>query len=313
MSLEETLEPYPTEVGLEGERVWHPAAQRTSYLLDQSFTYRYPAPIEHLRHRLMVVPPPKHGDQRLLWYRLEVRGAPAVVLTSTDAFGNHQVDVRAARVAEAIEFDIRVLVERTAAPCPFPLPVSALADCRLLEASPLTLPDVALAEVARELQADGGSVLELVERLTKWVYGAMSYAYDSTSVGTTAAEAWALGRGVCQDYAHVMLALARACGLAARYVSGHLMGEGGSHAWVEVLVPHPADPARALAVPCDPTHGRPAGARYVTVAVGRDYGDVAPTSGTYRAAFAGELSSRKVLETVGSGERWPNAEAEAGW
>ena len=313
MSLEEALEPYLSEVVPEGERAWHPTAPRTCYLLEQRFTYRYPAPIEHLRHRLMVVPPPRHGDQRLLRYRVDVLGASGVVLTSTDAFGNHQVDVRATRVAETIEFDIEVLVERSAAPGPFPLPVSILGDRRLLEPSALTQPDQALAEAARSLQAGAGSALELVERITTWVYGTMSYAHGSTSVATTAAEALAVGRGVCQDYAHVMLTLARLCGLAARYVSGHLMGEGGSHAWVEVLVPDPDDPSRALAVACDPTQGRRAGARYVTVAVGRDYGDVAPTSGTYQAECAGELSTRKVLETVGAGVGWPRAESEAGW
>ena len=57
-----------------------------------------------------------------------------------------------------------------------------------------------------------------------------------TSIATTAAEALAGGRGVCQDTAHVMIALCRAAGLPARYVSGHLLGEGGTHAWVEVIV-----------------------------------------------------------------------------
>ena len=95
-------------------------------------------------------------------------------------------------------------------------------------------------------------------------------------------------RGVCQDYAHVMLALCRLRGLPARYVSGHLLGEGGTHAWVEVLLPDP-DRLRAASwrSPFDPTHGRGAGLNYVTVAVGRDYGDVAPTSGTYRAGLPG--------------------------
>ena len=68
----------------------------------------------------------------------------------------------------------------------------------------------------------------------------MRYAHGVTGVKTTAAEAFALRQGVCQDYAHVMLALCRACGLPARYVSGHLLGEGGTHAWVEVLLPDPA-------------------------------------------------------------------------
>ncbi len=64
----------------------------------------------------------------------------------------------------------------------------------------------------------------------------MSYSHDRTTVFTTAAEAFALRAGVCQDYSHVLLSLCRYCGLPARYVSGHLLGEGGTHAWVEVLI-----------------------------------------------------------------------------
>ena len=65
-----------------------------------------------------------------------------------------------------------------------------------------------------------------------------------------------------------MLALCRLCGLPARYVSGHVLGEGGTHAWVEVLVQHPQDEDALRAVPIDPTHDRRAGLRYLTVAVG---------------------------------------------
>ncbi len=98
---------------------------------------------------------------------------------------------------------------------------------------------------------------------------------------------------MCQDYAHCMLALCRLCGLPARYVSGHLLGEGGTHAWVEVLVPHPQDREALRAVAFDPTHDRRPGLRYVTVAVGRDYGDVPPTSGTFEGPYGGELTTHK--------------------
>jgi transglutaminase-like putative cysteine protease len=91
-----------------------------------------------------------------------------------------------------------------------------------------------------------------------------------------------------------MLALCRLCELPARYVSGHLLGEGGTHAWVEVLFSGTAgDPTQAVAIAFDPTHGREVGLSYVTVAVGRDYRDVAPTSGSYQASFKGRLSSQR--------------------
>ena len=92
---------------------------------------------------------------------------------------------------------------------------------------------------------------------TQRVHDHLRYDWGVTSIATTAAEAWAGGAGVCQDYAHCMLALARLCGLSARYVSGHLLGEGGTHAWVEILVPHPQEPECVSAVPFDPD-ARPA-------------------------------------------------------
>jgi len=94
-----------------------------------------------------------------------------------------------------------------------------------------------------------------------------------------------------------MLALCRQAGLPARYVSGHLTGEGGSHAWVEVVVPDPGNQiaARRVAVAFDPTHECRAGQGYFTIAVGRDYADVAPTSGAFEGRSPGALTSRKWL------------------
>jgi transglutaminase-like putative cysteine protease len=109
----------------------------------------------------------------------------------------------------------------------------------------------------------------------------MAYEWGITGVHTTAAEAVAGGIGVCQDYAHVMIAACRAVGLPARYVSGHLLGEGGSHAWVEVLRREPGRKGSWVVEAWDPTHDRPAERGYITVAVGRDYADVAPMSGCY--------------------------------
>jgi putative transposase len=86
------------------------------------------------------------------------------------------------------------------------------------------------------------------------------------------------------------IAICRAAGVAARYVSGHLLGEGGSHAWVEVLLPHGEG---YCAQAYDPTNGRRCHMGYTTVAVGRDYGDVSPVSGVYTAPYAGQLSCSK--------------------
>lgn len=75
-------------------------------------------------------------------------------------------------------------------------------------------------------------------------------------------------------------------------MSGHLLGEGGTHAWIEILVPAGSG-ARVLAY--DPTHGSVVDLRYVIVAVGRDYADVAPTSGVFTAPYNGELTATKTV------------------
>jgi transglutaminase-like putative cysteine protease len=164
--------------------------------------------------------------------------------------------------------------------------------------SSLTEPDITLEEVAAGLAASGGAGLDLARAIMEWVYRTMAYVPDVTSVRTAAAEALALRQGVCQDYAHIMLAICRLCGLSARYVSGHLLGEGGTHAWVEVLAPKTGANGAAYAFAFDPTHNRRAGPTYITVAVGRDYRDVAPTTGTFRAPYGGRLTARKRVGIV---------------
>ena len=91
--------------------------------------------------------------------------------------------------------------------------------------------------MAAALAAPSGDSEETAERVCKAVFAAMTYENGATTVSTTAAAALALGRGVCQDYAYVMLALCHVLRLPARYVSGHLLGQGGTHAWTEVIVP----------------------------------------------------------------------------
>jgi len=281
------------------------STEATVYVLHQRFRYDYESPVRHLRHRLVVVPRAVHGDQLRLDHRLTVIGAPALVSVSSDGFGNHVVDVRATAVDEGIEFEAWALVQCTPTPLAgvTTLPPSAVGDRRLATATALTRADPHLADVAGGLAAARSpsgrhGALELAERACDWTHRALTYAYGITGVRTSAAEAVAGGRGVCQDFAHVMLAVCRAAGLPARYVSGHLVGEGGSHAWVEVIVADAARPGRAEAVAFDPTHDRRAGGGYLTVAVGRDYADVAPTSGTFEGGGPGVLTARKRLGQV---------------
>ena len=176
-----------------------------------------------------------------------------------------------------------------------PLPRDAADDPALLRPTRLTAPDDRLRDLAADVGRAGGEPLDIAERVCGAVFAALAYELDVTTVSTTAAQALAAGRGVCQDAAHIMVAVARLCGLPARYVSGHLLGEGGTHAWVEVVVAHGGG---AAAVAFDPSHGRRTDNRYVTVAVGRDYADVAPTSGTFVGPPGGHLTTQRRVGIV---------------
>ena len=111
----------------------------------------------------------------------------------------------------------------------------------------------------------------------------------ATQVDTPVEEVVAVGRGVCQDMAHLMIAVSRRHGLAARYVSGWLYqpgseGPGESHAWVEAGIP-------GLGwVELDPTHPAPQHERYVRLATGRDYSDVPPLKGSYLGPATKEMT-----------------------
>jgi transglutaminase-like putative cysteine protease len=130
--------------------------------------------------------------------------------------------------------------------------------------------------------------------LMKLVHGSLKYEPNSTGVHTHARDVWRDKRGVCQDFAHVMLSLCRSLKIPALYVSGYLATESASatHAWTEVLIPGVG--WRAL----DPTHNCQPGETYVKIAVGRDYADVAPVTGNYRGTTDRKMSVNVAIKRL---------------
>lgn len=274
--------------------------RRSHYWLYQCFRYEYPGPIRNLHQRMMVVPPYRHGDQLLSGHKLRVSAAQIEVDAKQDDFGNQVYYLDLPEVHQSVNFEVWSSVERYGGP-PKYAKVSSAEAGHYREPTALTRPEPALQAIAQELATERHP-WDLADRINEWVWDNMSYAHGITNVATTAAQALELGRGLCQDYSHIMITLCRLLGLPARYVSGHLLGEGGSHAWVEVLLPAPK-PSRGkdlVAVAFDPTNHCRAGLRHITVAVGRDYRDVSPTSGHYSAPYQGQLitSKRAGLITV---------------
>jgi transglutaminase-like putative cysteine protease len=269
-------------------------ADRVTYLLEQTFRYDYTTPVRELRHRLVVLPPQRHGDQHLRAHRLEVDGALARRMMRCDD-GNTVVRIHAERVERSVTFTMAALLERVCVDGPVRLPREALAGPRYLCSTRLTAPDEQLRAMAEGLRDCHDTPTERAARISAAVHSAMNYEYGITTVATTAAEALAGGRGVCQDSAHIMLALCHLLDLPARYVSGHLLGQGGTHAWVEVLVP---SNDTAIALPFDPCNGIATSPRYLTVATGRDYDDVPPTSGSYVGEGSGQLTCSRRLAVL---------------
>ena len=117
----------------------------------------------------------------------------------------------------------------------------------------------------------------------RWIHDEFEYESGVTSVHTHPEEVFSIRRGVCQDFTHVMIAMCRSVGVPARYASGylyngprdHLVGAQASHAWCAVYLPGGGW------IGFDPTNANLADERYVKVAVGRDYSDVAPVVGSY--------------------------------
>lgn len=150
--------------------------------------------------------------------------------------------------------------------------------------------DGPIAELAATVDP-AGSPRETAMALMGAVRGRMTYETGSTHVRTVADEALAAGRGVCQDFAHVLIGVCRLHGIPARYVSGYLFdpratgnGNSASHAWVDVWA------TDGGWISLGPTHDREQTGRYVRVGVGRDYADVPPTRGIYKGKAEEELA-----------------------
>lgn len=290
---------------------------RVALRVRQEYHYAYAAPIHDLRQRLIMLPPEAHSGQRLLQRDMRVDGADDVrMLSQMDRFGNVVHHVSSQTVRTSVTFTAEFTVERYAAAEPLRIAADDACVEQYLLPTALAAPDTRIRDEAHALAAaiHATPVSELAaEVLPKgtfmldaagvrqwaaaqcgglWAARSITYQLGATGVQTPAAMALHLGRGVCQDYAHIAIAMLRELGVPVRYVSGHLLGEGAPHAWIEALLPDPEVPGSLRVVAYDPTHQIMPGLNYITVAVGRDFADVTPTSGTFQGV-TGHFTARK--------------------
>ena len=258
------------------------------------FTYD-PAVTES--HNELRACPVTDEHQRLVTYRVGV--APnARPLSFTDYWGT-RVDAFGVRlphrslevVAEAtVETSPRSLVEAHAMLDDLSDPDFVARHHEYLQATRHTDWDENLLKLATECaDSTGPDVISIAFGMHDLVRASLRYEKGTTEVGTPLVEVFAGGAGVCQDFAHLAVALCRAVGLPARYVSGYLFSADDAtaertdkpvvhvqtHAWIEVAVPDLGW------FPLDPTNGRQVGELHVKVGHGRDYDDVCPFRGVH--------------------------------
>lgn len=260
--------------------------------------YRYAAPVVASFNEVRMTPRDADG-QMLLSHQLQV-SPRASVQAYVDYWG---ALVQSFDVQE--EHDMLEIVASSLVDVPYGhQAVPALDWGRLRDASVLDrwgefLSPTELVDDARADEARGPLIESLANLPTPAlaVRGAIEAVRDriryddaATGVTTTAAQAWEIGAGVCQDYSHTLLSILRGLGIPARYVSGYLHDEeeqqgrtvvGESHAWVEVW--------NGGWEAHDPTNDRSVGSAHVVVAKGRDYADVPPLKGIYAGGLSESL------------------------
>src|SRR6266567_2897589 len=173
----------------------------------------------------------------------------------------------------------------------------------MLLPSAFARPTPLLEQLAREMELERrGTPVRMLFEISEAIHEKFAYVPNSTQVDSPIDQALSERKGVCQDFAHIMIALVRKLRVPCRYVSGYLFhaqddqslaSEGASHAWVEALLPGLGWTG------FDPTNNVLSGERHIRVAVGRDYAEVPPTRGVFKGGAESELS---VSVTVGLSE-----------
>ncbi len=272
------------------------------YLVRHATLYEYGGEVAH-SHHLLHLKPRDFDFQRCLSHRLDLDPQPSSAHEDRDAFGNHiarlEYDRTHDRLSVPAEMPVEVLPRGTRAPDAgeawergrtrlsyraAPMSGADLDACRYRMRSSHVPLKHAVEEYSRECFPPGRPVAAAAAALTQRIYRDFDYVPGSTSNRTSIAEVLASRRGVCQDFAHLMIGCLRSSGLAARYVSGYirtaratgseaLVGGDASHAWVSVYCPPHGW------IDFDPTNDCVVGEDHVTLAWGRDFGDVSPLRG----------------------------------
>ena len=277
------------------------------YTIDHQTTYYYPASV-YESYTVLHLQPRSDQHQFCTRYVLDVSPS-ARVHSHADRYGNDvqhfAILPRHSSLSVTTHSSVVTLLDHEPAP-----PLEATRA--LLDADPQLesyydfLHESAYVQFAPELVAFWQELDGPTDRIGAWCHKVsrhinrtFTYDKDATTVRTTVREALATRAGVCQDFAHVMIAVLRSAGIPARYVSGYIfrgesrvLGAEASHAWCEAYLPPYGW------VGFDPTNDLIINDHFVKVAIGRDYRDVSPVRGVYRGARHSEMSVNVAMESL---------------
>jgi transglutaminase-like putative cysteine protease len=295
------------------------------YSIFHETAYKYSRDVLHAHHLLHLIPRPA-PFQECLEHTISVEPASFRRRDEIDAFGNALTRIEVEHPHRRLEVVTQMKVDVHRRPMVFAAHSMSweqtcaelayhglsprretLEACRFRHESPYVRVKQEYTDYAAECFPPGRPILACAEALMVKLHQDMKYAKGETTVRTPLRDVLKKRRGVCQDFAHLMIACLRSRGLAARYVSGYLqvgstsssasgaapaIGGGASHAWVAVYTP----PFGWLEF--DPTNNVFVNMDHVAVAWGRDFGDVSPLHGVIVGGGAHELSVRVIVEPV---------------
>jgi transglutaminase-like putative cysteine protease len=270
------------------------------YDIRQSTTYAYASPVAHARHVLRQTPI-NRDRQRVHLAALQIVPEPQHRREGADFFGNRLtwIDVDAPHQTLTVKLTARVGVDAVSAPDPLTTPaweavreqtfrtsdIGPASPAHFVFASRMVSLDSDIRDYAQQSFAPGRPILDGAIELMQRLKADMVYEIGATTVTTMPPIAFAQRRGVCQDFAHIMISGLRGIGLPAGYVSGYLrsaprtdtmrlQGADAMHAWVLVWCGQEAG-----WIGLDPTNALLASDEHIVLALGRDYSDVAPMDG----------------------------------
>jgi len=291
----------------------------TRYHVIHQTVYRYESPVSISRQQLHLTPR-ECPWQTCLDHRIAIDPVPGFDEARLDCFGNplHQFAIEFPHGNLLVCAESRIEVRQHRPPMPFSdtlawekardalaygaLPIHLDASLYLFE-SPYTRVKREFAAYAAPSFPSGRPLLEGVQALMTRIFKDFKFDAKATTVATPVLTVLQEKRGVCQDFAHLMLSCLRSLGLSARYVSGYLLtrpppgkprmiGADASHAWISVFCPEGDD---GFWVDFDPTNNLLPDTEHITLAWGRDFGDVSPLRGVI---LGGDAHTPEVAVTV---------------